>query len=290
MNRRLRAGARRFSLYDTEDTMSRMRNAILMAVLGSVSLGLSAEARSSRGLAPPMACSGCWRPPPRLTWQLQLSGRLDLRPRAAMYEIDMFDDTAAQVASLHRLRRKVICYVDAGSWEKWRPDANRYPKSVLGRPLQGWPGERWLDIRKISTLSPIIAARVDACADKGFDGIDFDNVAGYQNPTGFSLTAQDQLRFNTFLADLAHSNGLSVLLKNDPDQIRVLQPYYDGTVVEQCFQYQECGKFRPFVAAGKPVFEVEYSLPKSKFCPAAKRLRFNAMRKRLNLGPWLSRC
>ena len=225
-----------------------------------------------------------------LTWQLQLSGTLDPKPVATMYEIDMFDDSAADVSSLHALGRKVICYVDAGSWENWRPDAKLYPKSVLGKPLQGWAGERWVDIRKLSVLGPILTHRVQLCKKKGFDGVDFDNVDGYENPTGFHLTSADQLRFNTFLADLAHSNGLSVLLKNDPDQVKTLEPYYNGGVDEQCFQYQECESFEPFVKAGKPVFEVEYSLPKSKFCSKARTLGFNAMKKHLALGPWLSRC
>src|SRR5579872_6144843 len=245
---------------------------------------------SAEGLPAPVACPSCWHPPAKLTWQLQLSGSLDSKPVARMYEIDMFEDTAAQVASLHNLGRKVICYVDAGSWENWRPDAKSYPKSILGKPLQGWPGERWVDIRRLNVLGPILSKRVQECKAKGFDGVDFDNVDGYQNPTGFRLNAGDQLRFNTFLANLAHSDGLTVLLKNDPNQVGKLLPYFDGTVVEQCFQYQECSQFVPFVKAGKPVFEVEYSLPLTKFCPKARKLGFNAMRKRLELGPWLERC
>jgi hypothetical protein len=250
----------------------------------------SAHPTTMAGVPRPIPCRSCWQPPVHLTWQLQLGGTLDTKPVAAMYEIDMFDDSARQVTSLHRLGRKVICYIDAGSWEKWRPDAGSYPHSVLGKPLDGWPGERWVDIRKLSILKPILRKRVLRCRAKGFDGVDFDNVDGYQNPTGFHLTAAEQLRFNVFLANLAHANHLTVLLKNDPDQARKLQPYFNGAVVEQCFQYQECDSFLPFVRHRKPVFEVEYSLAKAKFCAKAQRLRFNAMKKHLALGPWLSRC
>jgi hypothetical protein len=41
---------------------------------------------------------------------------------ASVYDID-WQDTAAQVATLHALGRHVICYVDVGSWENYRPDA-----------------------------------------------------------------------------------------------------------------------------------------------------------------------
>ena len=44
------------------------------------------------------------------------------------------------------LGRKVVCYIDAGTWEDWRPDAAQFTTSLLGRS-NGWPGERWLDVR-----------------------------------------------------------------------------------------------------------------------------------------------
>jgi hypothetical protein len=43
---------------------------------------------------------------------------------------------------------KPICYISAGSAENWRPDFQRFPKASLGKSLDGWPGEFWLDIRR----------------------------------------------------------------------------------------------------------------------------------------------
>jgi hypothetical protein len=223
-----------------------------------------------------------WRPSPRTTWQWQLTGRLDLSVPAQMYDIDLFDNSAAVVARLHRMGRHVICYLDAGTYENYRPDAHLFPASVLGRP-NGWPGERWLDIRQISVLAPIMRARFAMCARKGFDGVEADNVDGYENDTGFPLTGADQLAYNRWLARTAHSFGLSIALKNDVDQARQLEPYFDYALDEQCFQYQECDKLRPFTAAHKAVFEVEYQLPASRFCAQANRLGFMSMVKDLNL-------
>ena len=64
-----------------------------------------------------------------------------------------------------------------------------------------------------------------------------DNVDAYQNSSGFSLTAADQLVFNQWLAQQAHSRGLSIGLKNDVDQVVQLQPYFDWALNEQCFEY-----------------------------------------------------
>jgi hypothetical protein len=265
--------------------------ASLFMVLSGSSMPATATSNPlTAGLPPPMTCHGCWHPPLKVQWQWQLSGPLDARPAVPLYDIDMFGTSSGQVRSLHKLGRRVVCYVDAGSWEQYRPDANRFPKSILGKRLIGWPGERWLDVRKLAILGPIIGARVTSCRKKGFDGIEFDNVDGYSNPTGFHITYKEQLAFNIFLANLAHRNHLAVALKNDPSQVAPLLPYFDFALVEQCFQYSECGSFLPFIRKGKPVLEVEYDMPTSKFCRRANHLNFNAMRKHLNLDPWRRPC
>ena len=97
------------------------------------------------------------------------------------------------MASLHALGREVVCYVSAGSYEDWRPDAAQSPAAVKGEGLSGSPGEQWLDIANGYALRPLIEARIDLCRSKGFDGIELDNVDGYQNDAGFPLTANDQL-------------------------------------------------------------------------------------------------
>jgi hypothetical protein len=232
-----------------------------------------------------------WIPPPGTTWQWQLSTPPAVEPidDAQMYDIDMFDNDAAKVAQLHGTGAKVVCYIDAGTWEKFRPDAGQFPKYVLGEP-NGWPGERYLDIRRIDVLGPIMNARVDQCAAKKFDGVEFDNVDVYQADTGFPLTANDELTYNRYLAGLAHQRGLSAALKNDPDQVTQLLPDFEFAVVEQCFQYSYCNKEVPFIQAGKAVFETEYNQQTSQFCAKAKALTFSAMRKHLSLDRWRQPC
>ncbi|MGB2711945.1 MAG: endo alpha-1,4 polygalactosaminidase, partial [Conexibacter sp.] len=160
---------------------------------------------------------------------------------------------------------------------------------VLGAG-NGWPGERWLDVRRLRTLAPILRARLAMCRAKGFDAVEPDNVDGYANETGFALRARDQLAFNRWVARAAHAHGLAVALKNDLDQAPALARSFDFAILEQCFQYGECGKARPFLRAGKAVFDAEYELPRSAFCPAAERLGIQALRKRVDLGAWRETC
>ncbi|MGA7434214.1 MAG: endo alpha-1,4 polygalactosaminidase [Solirubrobacterales bacterium] len=225
-----------------------------------------------------------WMPKPSTgAWQFQLQGKIDISIEADVYELDGFDVSAGTVKALHEQGRKVICYIDVGSWENYRSDRKQFPKSVRGNKYDGYPDERWLDIRKYRKFAKPLKARIAMCARKGFDGLEPDNINGYENPTGFPLTAKDQLKFNRWIAKQAHRKGLSVGLKNDGRQSRKLVKNYDFAVVEQCFQYNECGAYKPFIKAGKAVFSVEYESRNSEFCGRAKKLNFNAIGKEYDL-------
>jgi hypothetical protein len=240
---------------------------------------------------PPINTGGIWKPAVGTTWQWQLSSLpINLSYNVGMYNIDGFDNSAQIVQQIHAKGSKAVCYINAGAWEDWRPDASKYPASVKGKNLDGWPGEKWLDIRQISVLAPIIEARMDMCKQKGFDAVEPDNIDGYTNSTGFPLTYQDQLKYNIFLANAAHARGLSIALKNDLDQVKDLVNYFDFAINEQCFQYNECNLLVPFINAGKPVFNAEYQLSPSQFCSKAKALQFSSIKKNLSLDEKVEFC
>jgi hypothetical protein len=249
-----------------------------------------AAATGPSAMPEPEPCPECWRPGPDTTWQYQLTRQIDTSVEADAFSVDLFDVPRRVLRDLQGAGRHVACYVNAGAWEDWRPDADRYPEAVLGKPLEGWPGERWLDIRRLDVLGPILRDRLDRCAAKGFDAVDFDNVDGYTNDSGFPLDGSDQRRFNAWLANAAHRHGLAAGLKNDLGQVPALVRYFDFAINEQCFTYHECRRIRPFVDAGKSVLVVEYDLPRSAFCDRAAELGFFAMRKRLSLGTWRRPC
>lgn len=230
-----------------------------------------------------------WRPTAGLDWQWQLTGPLDLELPVDVYDIDAFEATAEDVAALHDRDVKVICYVNAGAWEDFRPDADAFPPELLGEG-NGWPGERWFDIRALDTLRPLLAERFDLCRDKGFDAVEPDLLDGYQNETGFPLTADDQLAFNRMVAELAHERGLAVGLKNDLDQIPELVGEFDFAVNEECAAHDECDLLTPFIEADKPVFHVEYELDTGEFCPETTRLGLSSLAKNWELDAWRAAC
>ena len=273
------------------------------AALAVLALAAAAGLIASASLAPAPASAavdsacrsvdathaGRWAPgPTTAAWQWQLQGKVETDVPACVDEVDGFETSKATVAKLHSNGVKVICYLDVGSWEEYRPDAGKFPKSSLGDVYEGWEEERWLDIAHFHKFAPIMEKRIAMCAEKGFDGVEPDNIAGWENKTGFPLTRADQRRYNLWIARQVHKAGMAVALKNDPRQAKELVGHFDFAVVEECFQYEECDLFKPFIEAGKAVFEAEYELPPEKFCAQAKELGFSAIRKGLELfaEPW----
>ena len=231
--------------------------------------------------------SADYAPDPTTTWQWQLTGTLNTSYPVDIYDVDLFETEPSTIAALEADDKRVVCYFSAGSGENWRPDYDDYAPTALGNDLEGWAGERWLDVTDPTVLA-VAVARLDLAVDKGCDGVEPDNMDGFQNDSGFELTYDHQLGFNRRIANEAHQRGLAVLLKNDLDQIGELIDYYDGALNEECFAYEECDAYAPFVDVGKPVFQVEYADNESgaenlgaRVCDAARAAGFHTL-----ILPW----
>ncbi|KAL6806035.1 glycoside hydrolase superfamily [Trichoderma sp. SZMC 28012] len=203
-----------------------------------------------------------WQPSVNATWQIVLQGAIKLTngsasPDVAIWDLDLFDNDAETFKALQGHGKKVICYFSAGSYENFRPDKGRFNESDLGKPLDGWPNERWLDLNSDNVRS-IMRDRIKLASSKGCDAIDPDNVDGYQNDNGLNLTVQDSINYLQFLHTEASSYHMSIGLKNAGDIIPKVLDFINFSVNEQCAEFSECETFAPFIKAGKPVFHIEY--------------------------------
>jgi hypothetical protein len=231
----------------------------------------------------PAVVADAARKPPRVQWQYQLQGTIDRSNPARVFDIDGAGTPAATVQALKRDGRYVICYFSAGTYENFRSDSRRFPARIRGRPVEGFGDERWLNIRRLYLVAPVLRARMRTCARKGFDAVEPDNVDGYDNATGFPLRRSDALRFARWLARTAHSLGLAVGLKNSTGLVSSLASRFDFAVVEQCLRHDECDRYRPFARQGKPVYEVEYSGTVASVCPRARAAGLNTIVKDVDL-------
>jgi len=220
----------------------------------------TAPPRSSTLSVPPSVAPGqsaIWHPSQGATWQWQLTGEIDTTIDVEMYDVDLFETPASTMVSLHAGGLVVVCYLSAGTYEPWRPDADAFRPEDLGRALEDWPDERWLDTRSEAVRRSMVA-RLDVAVARGCDGVEPDNIDGYQNASDIELTQTDALGFLRLLAREAHARGLSIGLKNALDLVPELVGEFDWALNEECLAYDECGALRPFLQAGKAVFHVEY--------------------------------
>ncbi|KAI4256599.1 MAG: hypothetical protein LQ352_002039 [Teloschistes flavicans] len=240
--------------------------------------------------------SKTWQPTRGTTWQIELQNPLaNPNLNVSVYDIDLFNNTAATISTLHSKNRKVICYFSAGSYEDWNPDRDRFDKDTdLGNPLEDWPGEWWLDTNS-ENVRKLMLTRLDLAVQKGCDGVDPDNVDAYDNDNGLNLTASDAVVYVSFLATEAQARNLSIGLKNAGIILPQVENLMQWAVNEQCVKYNECELFESFVENGKPVFHIEYpesapSISKqdvNKYCDPKG---FSTVLKKMELDEWMYEC
>jgi len=273
---------------------------LTLFLLSSFLVGCEPASPSSEPDSPTMeiplastSSSSWWRPTVGLTWQWQIGNiDIDTSIEADVYDVDLYVDQSV-IDELHAKGRKVICYISVGSWEDWRPDKDGFPPEILGNNYEGWRGEKWLDIRQVDKLAPIMLARLDLCKAKGFDAVEPDNMEIHTNNTGFPLTYEDQLRYALWFADESHKRGLAIGVKNAPDQVKDLVEHFDFAITEDAFFYGWAEKMKLFIEAGKPVFAAEYTDLGGDFesyCRKSKDLKFSTILKNRGLDAWLRIC
>jgi len=247
-----------------------MKNLLLLTIVsftmiscgggGSSSVSDNEQITSKLDVNASAVTSGSWyKPTINTSWQWQLSGAVNTSYNVDLYDIDLFDSSSALISSLKSSGKKVICYFSAGTYENWRSDKNSFPSSIIGNSLASYPNENWLDISN-EAITSIMEARLDLAVQKGCDGVEPDNMDNYIQNSGFTLSYDDQLAYNKFIANEARKRGLSVGLKNDLSQADKLEPYFDFAVNEQCHERNECNLLTVFTNASKPIFNAEYKV------------------------------
>ena len=202
----------------------------------------------------------------------------EIKPQADVIDVDLFDTPKKEV---EKYDGEVFAYISVGSYETNRPDSKDFPSNAIGNKLENWEKERAIDITNREIIS-IMKKRIALAKDKGFDGVEFDNVNVYENeeefPSGFDLNAKQAIDYFKELANYAMSLGLKVMLKNCIYIWQDLEGYYDYVLVENAFMWEEEDELR---GCKKPVFWVEY--PKDTESSMDFRRRIKSLPKKYNV-------
>jgi len=217
----------------------------------------------------PSVNAGVWKPKAGTTWNWSLGQNPNKLPLVAgeydVIDIDLYDVSKETIKEMHNLGLKVICYFSAGTYEPFRKE-NKGMVDVEGlvrTKMKDWD-EYWLDIR-VEGIKPFMISALDVAKEKGCDGAEFDNVDGYSNVKwDDKFTAQDQIKYNSWLAEKAHERGIAAGLKNSVGLLKDLVDKFDFAINEQCSDYNECKAYTVFLDQNKPVFTALYGLETNK--------------------------
>lgn len=257
--------------------MSYLRHTVLPAIL--LALTFNASAASF--------------PNPILQWQLQSSGDYASSPEADVYDLDFQNLAASDLSLLKQRNAMLVCTISAGTWQEWRPDADQFPDDILGNDAAGWEGEKWLDIRATDSLTPILDARMQQCANQGYQGVELTNLDVYQQDSGFPVTQADQISFNLHLARLAHQHHLLVGMRDSPQLVGILVDDFDFAVAQGCYSGNGCDAYTQFASQNKPVVLVEFAdseVNPEELCQYAQSNKFSAVIKHRNFDQFSQFC
>jgi hypothetical protein len=263
---------------------------------------------------PTQAHAASWWVPPlgNQPWQWEISHPLKLTdpkdmgtndtlpngqvaPAPVVYDIDGIINPASTVAALHAQGKHVVCYIEVGAAGNYYSAADEgipttyYSQlqagGTFGSKVQGYP-EFYLDIRSPATVSIVESMISTQCAAKGFDAVETDIDEEYGDNSGFPLTKSIQEHYMTTLANYMHGLGLSWWIKNPDDTgdsyAADMEPLADAVLTEQCNQFSSCGLLSSYIGH-KAVFNAEYHLKTSAFCPADNAFGINGARFNVSL-------
>ena len=220
------------------------------------------------------AAAAQWVPGARDTYDIQLTAPFDVDRDVGVLVLGAFEASASTLQELESRGVRTVCLINAGAWENWRADSGSFDQRLVGASVGVWRGERWLDIRA-PQLRPLMAARLDLCRSKGFDGVLFRNLDGYAQRTGFPLTAKEELGYARWLAGEARKRGLAAGLMNSLDLVPELVGDFDFAFAEDCLGANGCDVLKLFRERDKPVIVAEYTNVRRKmdaYCAAAQEL------------------
>jgi|GEM_PF-5474166 len=252
--------------------------------------------------APVKKSKNYYIPEPMSSFSIVLGDNIPQNFDARVIDLDAFSTTKEQIATLHEKGKKVFAYISVGSWEPYRPDSSDFPKEIIGNIYPGWEDEKFFNIKALDTLLPLMQKRFDMVKEKGFDGIEADNIDIYTadtdgaDGTGFHITLADTRAYISALIKEAHDRNLSIGQKNAPELIETYGDLFDWALLEDPFFEKYASVFQTYTQNNKAVFSLSYTDNTSKetflsqVCEEAKLLKFTAILKDRDLTAYEVKC
>ena len=226
-------------------------------------------------------------PPANGKFDYQIGGDYPLPPGVGVVSRDWFAGSAPAGAY-------GICYVNAFQTQANEPDVNRpdekdnWPPHLVLTALgddPNWDGEYLIDLstaEKRTAAAAWVKPMTQACAEKGFQAVEFDNLDSWTRFQDSPVAAQppfgraEAVAYAALLVADAHALGLAAAQKNTAElsvaEART-QIGFDFAIAEECGRWKECGRYR--ANYGNLVYVIEYRKKDFKRDCQNKKLRRN---------------
>ncbi len=223
------------------------------AAVNAARSALTAKVATLGVAAPAPAPAPASRFPANATFDYQIGGAY--APSSSVTVVDR-DRTDSPVAGKYN-----VCYINAfqsqpgesGSW------GSLLLRTSGGGLVQdpGWPGEYVVDTRQSAAVATFVGSWIKACAAKGFQAVELDNLDSYTRSGGL-LSASNNLDVFGRLVAIGHAAGVAVGQKNTVDQSSAAKALgADFAVAEECQVYSECSGYS--AVYGAAWVEIEYT-------------------------------
>ena len=185
------------------------------------------------------------------TFDYQIGG--GYTPTSGVTVVDR-DRTDSPVAGKYN-----VCYINAfqsqpGESADWGTLLLRNNGALVQDP--DWPGEYMVDTRQIDGVTALVGGWIQACAAKGFQAVELDNLDSFSRSAGL-LTEANNLAFFQRLVAVGHAAGVAVAQKNTVElSVQAHAAGADFAVAEECQRYSECSGFSDVY--GSTWVEIEY--------------------------------
>lgn len=223
-----------------------------------------------------LSCTSKIQSTAKQSWNIILGEKVD--PKKVTEELiilDLFMNDAVTISELHAKKVKVICYINAGAIEGANPDFKSFPVMAIGKQLDGYPDERWINIR-LPEVQIFMKNRISDAKNKKCDGVVFDNQDSFNHASGFELTTADQIKYTKQLLLYSRDAGLLAGINNGLLFIGDVANEMDFAVNEDCQKFKEC---QLYDGINFPVYAVEYhNCKKNNLLTIKKNLELDSKR------------
>jgi hypothetical protein len=224
-------------------------------------------------------------PPANGKFDYQIGGDYALPNGVQVVSRDWFAGTAPSGAY-------GICYVNAFQTQANDPDVDRpdekdnWPADLVLTALgddPNWDGEYLIDLstaEKRTAAAAWVKPMTQACADRGFKAVEFDNLDSWTRFQDSPVASQppfgraEAVAYATLLGADAHAAGLAAAQKNTAELSQAearTQIGFDFAIAEECGRWKECGRYR--ANYGNLVYVIEYRKKDFKRDCKKKKLR-----------------